>query len=332
MRSDMLISVGVVDEDGPRRTLPRLKSVIAELAVTFRYYELVYVVRESARAEIDAIAAEILNMPNLRIVLTSEGTRFYRQRLIAAMEAIGDVVAVYDLDDMPVSALVGQIVEAKNADQVRIGWRSSRPLNGWGYRLLALASNNNVSARAARTIILPRRQINELLGRKSASIDLRFEARNVSTPYQHFEIASPSRSSGRLGQRYELLIEILLAGAPRFLKLYALLGFFVVLGAFCYGVFAVGVWLLRDHVTEGWLSTAIIQAGSTGFIAAGMSILSLALVAVIEVLSGGNSRMIVDEISNINFFNKVTDLNIEMSGELELDGGKRDIGNSDHGR
>ncbi|WDF72867.1 hypothetical protein [Novosphingobium sp. KACC 22771] len=315
MRSDMLVSVAVVDEEGPHITIPRLAVVARALEQNFRYFELIYLLRESQRPQLDRFAAEIAGLANLRIILTGEGTRFYRQRLIATMEAIGDVVALYDPDDMPIEDLVTQIGHAKDRDEILIGWRPSRPPSGWSYRLLSLASNNVISARAARTIILPREPLNAIAARKSASIDLRFEARNAPTHYNRFDITTPVRAKAGFSQRYELLMEILLAGAPRFLKLYAALGFLVVAGSTLYSFYAIAVILLRDHVQEGWFSTAIIQSGSTAFIAGGMSILAISLVAVLEVLSGGSARMIVDEISNTNFFDKVEDLNVEMSGD-----------------
>ena len=254
-------------------------------------------------------------MANLRIILTSDGTRYYRQRLIGVLEGIGDVVALYDLDDLAPADLVGQIGAAKDANEILIGWRPSRPPSGWSYRLLSLASNNVISARAARTIILPREPLNAISARKSASIDLRFEARNAPTRYGRFDVSNPVIRKGGFSQRYELLMEILLAGAPRFLKAYAAAGFLVVAGSSLYFAYAIAVFFLRSHVQEGWFSTAITQSGSTAFIAGGMSILAIALVAVLEVLSGGNSRMIVDEISNTNFFDKVTDRNVELSGD-----------------
>ena len=319
MRSDMLVSVVVVDEQGPEKTLPRLAGVLEVLGASFRYFELVYVVAESTRPALNAMAVQIAQMPNLRIILASDGTRYYRKRLIGTMEGIGDVVALYDLDELAPAELMTQIGAAQDSNEVRIGWRPSRPPSGWSYRLLSLASNNVISARASRTIILPREPLNALLARKSASIDLRFEARNAPARYRRFDIAQPAIRKGGFAQRYELLMEILLAGAPRFLKTYAAGGFLVVAGASLYIAYVIAVFFLRSHVQEGWFSTSIIQAGSTAFIAGGMSILSIALVAVLEILSGGNARMIVDEISNTNFFDKANDRNVELSGHTGED-------------
>ena len=76
MRSDMLVSVVVVDEQGPEKTLPRLAGVLEVLGASFRYFELVYVVAESTRPALNAMAVQIAQMPNLRIILASDGTRY----------------------------------------------------------------------------------------------------------------------------------------------------------------------------------------------------------------------------------------------------------------
>lgn len=321
MRSDILVSLAVVDEEGPRLTVPRLVEVVRALGSAFRFYEVIYVVRESAKAELTAMAGTIAAMPNLRILYASEGARFYRKRLISALEAIGDVVVIYDLNDIAIDKLFPFIGQAKDENKVLIGWRQSRPPSGWAYRLLSLASNNLITERAARTIILPREALGTIIARKSASIDLRFEAVNAPVQYGHFDIATRPGKGGGFGQRYELLMEILLGGASRFLKLYAVLGFLVAVGSALYGVYAIAIILFGHHVQEGWFSTAITQAGSTAFVAAGMSILAIAMVAMLEVLNGGNSTLIVDEVSNTNFFDKVTDLNVELTiGDGNKDG------------
>lgn len=314
MRSDILVSVCVVDEAGPAITVPRLAGLIAGLAEAYRYFEVVYVVSERVRRELDGLAAQIAPLANLRIIITGESTRFYRQRLIAVLEAIGDVVALLDTDDLTVAELVEKLGEAKDKNEIMIGWREARNRRSWTYRLLSLGSRNVITAQAARTIIIPRELMNGIVSRRSAALDLRFEPRIPQARYRRFPVSGKGPPRGGFGQRYELFIEILLCGAPRYLKAYAAAGFMVMIGAGLYMLFAVAVVLLRNHVQEGWFSTTVTQAGSTAFIAGGMSILSIALIAIYERLHGGEDRIIVDEIANTSFFDKVTDRNVELTG------------------
>jgi hypothetical protein len=313
MRSDFLASVGVVDEAGPAETIPRLAEINAELAGAFRYFEMVYVVSESSRSALQAMAGEISRLPNLRIILTCEGTRFYRQRSIAASEMIGDVVALLDPGDWAKSDLPRRIGEANDGKEILIGWRPANGASRLGYRLLSLLSRNVILAQASRTILLPRERLNAILARKNASLDLRFEPRAAHSRYRRFNVDRPATIRGGLSQRNELLIEILLSGAQRYLKAYAAVGFLVSFVSILYAVYAIAVMLLRDHVQEGWFSTAMAQSGSTAFIAGGMSILATALIVILEHISGGDDQMIVDEIANITFFDKATDRNVELS-------------------
>ncbi|MFM5907979.1 MAG: hypothetical protein ACKOPO_10415 [Novosphingobium sp.] len=317
MRSDILVSVAVVDEQGPAATVPRLAGLARALAAQFVYFELVYVLPESAKAEIEPLSRQLALLPNLRIIFASDGTRFYRRRLIGALEAIGDIVVVLDLDELSHDMLCHQIAEAHRRNEVLIGWRPSRRSVSLSYGLLSLLSRNLISAQTARTIILPRELIQSVVSRRSAALDLRFEPRNALSRYRHFDIDGVTSKGGSGGRgaasRAELFLEILLSGVPRYLTAYAAAGFGVMIGAVTYGIYAVMILLLRDHVQEGWFSTAIVQAGSTAFIAGGMSLLAVAMIAIYELQHSGDDRVIVDEIANTSFFDKISARNVELA-------------------
>lgn len=313
MRSDILVSVGVVDENEPSRSIPRLAEVIEKLTSAFQYFEVLYVVGERFRGELEAMAEQISGLTNLRIILTSEGTHYYHRRLIAAREAIGDVVSLLDLDELGVEELAEKMGESKDRNEVLAGRHLAQLPGGWTYRLLSLASHYIITAQAARTIIFPREWLNALLARRTAVLDLRFQARLPLTRYRHFDIVKkPKKDSGFSG-RYELMNEIMLCDAPRYLKGYAVLGFLVVLGAIAYIAYAVAVIALRRHVQAGWFSGAVVEAGSTAFIVLGMSLISLALVTALDILQATSNRIVVAELSNTNFFNKASRRNVEVS-------------------
>lgn len=312
LRSDFLVSVAVVDESGPSLTIPQLRALSASLSLRFQYFEVVYVVSEQARDHLEGMAESIAELANLRIILTSETTNVYRQRLVAGAEAIGDVVALVDLEDQSFEDLATRLCEARDTNHIMLGRRIVRTPNSLAYQLLSLISRHIISTQTARTIILPRERMNAVLARKTAALDLRFEPRSPPSRYIPFGVAQPARRKRKLGHRYDLLTEILMSGAPRYLKAFAGAGFLVSVGAMLYGLYAIDVILLRDHVQEGWFSTAIIQAGSTAFIAGGMSILALAMTAILEGLNGDNHPEIVDEMASTNFFDRITDLNVEI--------------------
>lgn len=320
MRDDYLASVCIVDERELGEILSLLVGIEAELARSFRYFEIIYVLPERSREQLNARAETLTRLLNLRILIANDDVSFYRQRVIAASEAIGDVVALVDLTDMSSEELIKQLHAAKDGNLVLIGWRKLRRTGGLTYRLLSLLSRHAVTAQTSRTIILAREWLNAILTREHVSLDLRFEPRGGPVRYNRFALAQRTLPKVRFKHRYELLAEILRSSAPRYLKIYAMLGFAVTIFAALYGFYAIGVVLTREDVQPGWFSNAFILAGSMGFISLGMSILAIALAVVLDRTSGGNDRMIVDEIANISFFDQLIDRNVELGGDgIEYD-------------
>lgn len=323
MRDDYLVSVCIVDDDGSGESVKALTALNATLARGFRYFEIVYVIAERKRGLLDVFAGPIASLPNLRILVTDDGISFYHQRAMAASEAIGDVVAIVDPADLDGQALIDRLNEAKDHNQVLLGWRSAAGAGRAFYAALSFLSRNAVTAQASRTIILPRERLNGVLARGRASLDLRFEPRRGSWRYQRFPLPGTARTQARLAHRYELLTEILLSGAPRHLKIYAGFGMLVSLSAGFYSIYAVAVAVLGDGVQEGWLSTALALSGSTGFIAVGMSIISIALAAMLENAAGRDDRIILEEIANISFFDRLTERNVQFGHAPDEDSGGR---------
>ena len=144
-------------------------------------------------------------------------------------------------------------------------------------------------------------------------LDLRFEPKVAHIQYHHVQSEPRRRRKGGLSQRYELLTEILMTGAPRYLKIYAASAFFVAFIASVYAAYAVLVISTRTDVQPGWFSTSMVQSGSVFFIALGMSVLALAIAGLVERLGGGENHAISGEIANIDFFGSQSDLNVELT-------------------
>jgi len=313
MRSDMLVSIVVADSAGPAATIPRLAAAMPQLAEAFRYFEVVYALDETRRAELDSLGDSLAGLVNLRVVITGEGLRYYRRRLVAAREAIGDVVALVDLDEVPIATLIARIGEARDRNEVLAGWCPTRRAGALSYRLLSLASRFVIAPRAARTIIVPRDWLNAILARPSAVIELRFQPRVPLTRYRRFDVPRHPAEATDFASRYEVLIEIMRSDAPRYLKAYALAGFLVVLGSIAYVLYAIAIILMLSHVAPGWFSNAVVLAGSTAFIAGGMSILSIAMVAVIDGVRHSGHPPVVAEVGNTDYFDRIVGRNVEVS-------------------
>lgn len=317
MREDLLASICVIDEGDIVDGLGRIGHLIDDLAKNFRYFEVVYVVSELHRTTFSGMGATLSQLRNLRVVLTAEGTGFYRQRALAVSEAIGDVVALIDLNDLTPAELCEQVLLSKDRNEVRIGWQSRRSLSAILYPLLSVLSSNSISSAASRTIIMPREKMAMLLSRGSASLDLRFEPKTPLVRYQRFPIVRAGRRRSPLDHQYELMTEILVTGAPRYLKIYALMAFLVAFVSVLYAAYAILVYSLDDDVVAGWFSTSIVQSGSTFFVATGMSMLSLAIAAILENGNGKDSQFVAGEFANIDFFEGTRERNVEFRASEE---------------
>lgn len=319
-RGDFLASVCLIDEGGALDpALAQLIEVARTLERRFVYFELVYVVGQARKAELEAAANRLAALRNLRVIVTDNG--FYRSRYVAAREAIGDVVAVTDLVGLTPAMLLERMAEAYEVGAVMIGTRPDTglsPVRG----ALSLISRHRVNGSDSRTMILPRDHLNALLMRPTSVLDMRFEPRLGPPRYKRFPLTPAHRRRlafrTKVQQTYELLTLIVMSGAPRYLKGFAALGMFTAAAAGLYGVYAVLIVLFAPTVERGWFSTSVVQAGSIGFVAVGMSITCLAIAAIYERLAGTGDDDVVAEINNINFFEKSNQRIVELEPSERL--------------
>jgi hypothetical protein len=296
-----------------------------------RYWEIVYVAAESSRQSILAATGSLARARNLRVVLVNDDASYYRRRLVAASEAIGDVVTLTSLGELQDVDPIEFAAQAIATDQIVIARRSGSPrvfpLAHW---LLSTISRYRVSPQDLRTIALPRSRLVALLARPTASIDLRFEAKRGGMQFvRRAVVMHTAREKSSLMHRFELAAELLSTSAARFLKAYSVLSLLGFLLAGAYGLYAVAVIFMKANVQPGWFSTAIAQSGSVSFLALGSAIFSLGLSRVAERMEASVQQTIIDEIGNTSAFNHIGRLNVEVespdveAGAPSLEAGRR---------
>jgi hypothetical protein len=283
-----------------------------------QYWEIVYVVGERHRAAIEHAAEKLRHLKNLRIVLVRDAMNFYRRRTVAATEAIGDVVVVSAFNEVSAIDIVSFAEEAMASNRVVLGRstkrRRSTSIARW---LLGVISRYRADALDLQTIAAPRSRLVAILARPTAAIDLRFEPKTGLDPYQRkcVDVTHAGGAAG-LGQKLELLVEIISTSAPRFLAAYALTLVVVAGFAACYGAYAIAVVIFLRNVQPGWFSTAIAQSGSATFLALGMAVISLGVANIIERMETSGRDSVIDEIGNISFADRAHDLNVEVGTSL----------------
>jgi len=313
---DFLASFCFAAEGDLAEEIDQLVALAAGLGERFGYWEIVYVTSERQQARLPRLAQVLSQIKNLRLIVVRDGTNFYRRRAIAVSEAIGDVVvltsfAEASLVDPPACAeqayVSGEIVLCRRAARLR-----SPLLAHW---LLTAITSHRIDPHDLATIALPRTRLNSLALRPTLALDLRFEPKDSGERYARrlVSIGRTGRRHSLISDRFELLEQLILTSAPRMLRAYAALSAFVTILSFLYALYAVSILLFKTDMQQGWFSTAIVQSGSVGFIAIGMTVIALGLADIAERLSGRSRNEIVDELANTSFFGQTKRANVELT-------------------
>ncbi len=315
---EYLVSFCLAQEGDAAAELEAIAALAEYCGQNLRYWEIVYVIGERRRPAIEAASGKLAAIKSLRIVLVRDAISYYRRRMIAASEAIGDVAVLTSFGEAAHAQLLSLAGEAMRTNRVLLGTRPERRLlQPFSHSFLRLISRYRVQSRDLKTIALPRDHLVAILARPTAPIDLRFERKGGALPYvrKKIEPAGPGGGAG-LTQRLELVAEIVSNSASRFLSIFALASTAVFALAASYGVYAVAVILLQAHVQPGWFSTAIAQSGTAAFFSLGFAAVALGIAHIVDRLDGGARHDIVEEIGNISFYESVHDLNVELGAGL----------------
>jgi hypothetical protein len=313
-REEFLVSVCFATDGNAIDEVNRIPGVADILESKFRYWEIVYVLRERQRSLVPQLEGLLSRGKNVRVIVLDNDANIYQRRAIAASEAIGDVVVLTSFSELEFIDLPTFAQEAHSSGQIVIGRNAS---NRWSptslHWLLALVSSYRINDKDLQTIALPRTKLNALVARSTFTLDLRFEPK-FGERYARRPVATTERGPRRstISDRYELLEELISTSSPRILRAYAALSTVVAVLATLYGLYAVVILLLKSDVQAGWFSTAIVQSGSVAFIAMGMTTLAIGVADIAERLQGRSRYTIVDEMANLNLFDQVKDVNVDL--------------------
>ena len=310
---DYLVSICLVEEGRFDEELSALAALATACDSRLRYWEIIYVIRETSRAMIEAASARLSGLKNVRIVVVNRGVSHYRGRELAASEAIGDVIVISAFSEVAAIDVVGLADKALSSGEIVIARKAGLDLSLFHVALRVL-SPYRVDSTDLRTIALPRLKLAMILARPTSAIDLRFEAKRGMDRYvRHLVDASAIPRNTSISRRMDLALEIVSSSAPRFLKGYAIMSLGMVALSGFYSAYAVLVYIFDETVQPGWFSNTIVLSGSVGYLALGFAIVSLGLARLAEQVGRRDSSPIIDEIGNINFFASTERLNVAMT-------------------
>jgi hypothetical protein len=292
-----------------------LSSLAEQLSAHFRYWELLIVADVDKAAGYDPIVRAI---PNVRLLKVRHGTSFYRRRVAIASEAIGDVVMISTLDDIPQLPVVAMIEKAEQSGAMVVGRRGYTRLLNTPFRMLGASAGFRVDANDMLTTAYSRTVLNKLLNHPDPQLALRFppvdDGITVLSQPARGGLAERRRPSLRHARRRLGLLQKLLVGsAPRVLGIVALLASLVSVSAIVFVVYATVIWLTVAHVQPGWFTTSLVLGLTAFFLGCAIFGLSIGLQKLIDLLSADVADDVVDETTAVDLFREVFDeLNIEQ--------------------
>ena len=315
-REDVVVSACFSDLAPTKRNFEILRSLAETLDTQFRFREIVLVVEEDARKAFLPVVEEIAD---LRLFVVRKGTEYYERRVIAAEEAIGDLVLIGHLEEVAVMDVLAFLQRAETSEAIAIGNRFvRRPIKdmiAWPFRALGKLAGFRVDPSDFQTIAMPRTLLNPILAHDEPRLALRYPPRDPRIPVAGFHVEKNVTSRGALRDfpRRALLFQTLLVYlTPLILSMVAISSSVLALVGLAYAAWVIGAVIFVDQLAPGWLTTNAMLALSAIFMGVSTLGLSLGLQHLLKLHSRGGSGDIPEEINRIDLFGKVaSDLNVE---------------------
>ena len=318
-REDILVSICFSDLPATKAAFTTVRDLAQRLDARFRFREIILVVDHNGHEDYLPLVEQIAD---LRLLTVRQGNSYYDRRVIAAEEAIGDVVLIGNFDEIPHIDLLEMLEQAAVQNIVLLATRSNRHSvrSSLATPIIALgrAAGFKVNLNDLQTIALPRSQLNQVLSHSDPELALRFPPRDPRLPLSFFSVDGNVPFRGGFHQfkrRIQLLQKLLVYMAPILLMLVTLSSAALTLLGFGYAVYVVVVWISLDNLASGWLTTSAMLSLSATFMGISILGLSLGLQQVLNHMSKSKSNLekIAHEINRIDLYGKVaSDLNVDL--------------------
>jgi hypothetical protein len=322
LRDDIVVSVCISDLTASESAFHAVRKLVDQLDCVYRFREIILVVSENER---DAFLQLVQQVSDVRLFTVLPSTEYYERRVIAAEEAIGDLVIIANMDELAYLDIQLLLDQSEETSAVVLTTRSNpkRVRNGLFSPLHALGkiSGFKISANDLQTIALPRTLLNQLLLHREPQLALRFPPRDTRLPLELFAAHTdvPTRRLGSdISRRVKLLQKLLVYLAPTLLVFVSLTSTVLTFLGICYAIYTVAVWIFVDNLAAGWLTISGVLSLSAMFIGLSMLGLSLGLQQLLGQHKKATDYHVAEEINRIDLFGKVSsDLNVELENDTE---------------
>lgn len=319
LREDVLVSICFGDLASDHETFDAIAALAAMVDARFRFREIIVVADDSRRADYLPL---IRRVANVRLFTVRDGTAYYRRRVIAAEEAIGDVVLLVSSAELGCVDPIEMIERAADEQRGVLATRRPKIRHGSPGSVLVLLgrlAGFKVNPRDLQSLALPRTLLNQLLAHPDPDLALRFPPRDPRVPLAFIEVAAGvtvPRNAG-LRRRLDLLQKLLVYMAPNLLLAVTLASAFLAMLGFLYGLYVVAAWILVHDLAPGWLTLSAVLSLSMVFLGISITGLSLGLQQLLSRTNGGRLDSVAAEVNRIDLFGQVaSDLNVDFEHDL----------------
>ena len=319
LREDVLVSICFGNLPADSAGFDAVAVLAQALESRFRFYEIIVVAKEGQR---DAYLPLVKRVDNLRLFTVRDRTPLYRRRVIAADEAIGDVVLMANAGELafldPIDMITRAYDDQRTVLAIRPAGLVSRTL---AMPLIALGrmAGFKVGLRDLQTLAVPRTLLNQLLAHPDPELALRFPPRDVRIPLDVAEAAHDMpevRAAGQLRRRFALLQRLLVYVAPSLLMVVTIASALLALMGFFYAIYILGAWIVVDEMAPGWLTLSAMLSLTAFFLGVSIMGLSLGLQQLLARADHDSFDGVVSEVNRIDLFGEVA---AELNVDLERD-------------
>ncbi|MEL6708005.1 MAG: hypothetical protein AAFP79_06965 [Pseudomonadota bacterium] len=316
LREDVVVSACFSDVPATPRAFEIIRTLAATLDTQYRFREIIVVVEDNAR---EAFLPLVEQVPDLRLFVVRKGTEYYQRRVIAAEEAIGDLVLIGHIEEVARMDVLAFLARAESSNAIAIAnnfaKRPVKDLIAWPFRALGRLAGFRVDPSDFQTIAMPRTLLNPILAHDEPRLALRYPPRDPRLPVAAFRVEDniPSRSALRdIGRRAQLFQTLLVYLTPIILSAVAISSSILTLVGLAYAAWIVGAVIVVEKLANGWLTTNAMLAMSAVFMGVSTLGLSLGLQHLLRLQSRDQTGDVPEEVNRIDLFGKVaSDLNVE---------------------
>lgn len=319
-REDLVVSACFATPKATTQTFSTIRKIADQLDQVYRFREIILVVEATEK---DAFLPLVEEVNDVRLFVVRKGTEYYERRVIAAEEAIGDLVLIAQEDEAAHLDVREFLDHAEKSNAIALAncgkTRLVKSLLSWPFITLGRLAGFAVYPSDFQSIAMPRTLLNHILAHDEPRLALRYPPRDPRLPTASYNAPKdvPSRSAFKdIGRRMQLLQTLLVYLTPIILSVVAISSSILTLVGFAYAAWIVGAVMMVENLAPGWLTTNTMLALSAVFMGVSTLGLSLGLQHLLRQQARDKGERVSEEVNRIDLFGKVAvDLNVELESE-----------------